>query len=386
MSVQDPYDELLARFRAEVGNETLSHRCVVTFPAGGMFIAVLREAYASLVDGAAGLTLTEQPACSGSLYAMSVEEAYFSARGDGVVKLREARGFTVGVGETLTYLLLVAGDVRIELEDWWEDNVAGPDCSVFTLRARSPERLRDALSALRYAVIKCGAPWKDPFARAPKRTDRARVETAARSFAEPALAWAALAPPNPRWTFVEEVFETCSSCSGSGLDPYAGACYGCSHNGKVVSGYRWTPHPPSMRHVIGFASDLAAMLQVDAAMCTLLERLAPWGRSAATNIEWLAEEPSHPGGSAPDWIPNCMVPVFKALRAALEDPTIPEGGLSLGWFSQGTRAWQNAAHRKPFAERKNPFEPLGTIVGAGYRLIIVGSETIPAHVRLSVDV
>lgn len=252
--------------------------------------------------------------------------------------------------------------------------------AVFQLSALTEERLLQAARELRFAH---DAPWKDPFTRTPRRAELARVTQLVAGETDPVRAWARVTTAEPRWQFVEERFVTCTSCGGSGLDPYAGACYGCTHDGKSLSEYVTAPHPPSLQHVLAFGADLPAMRAVEAAVHQLLERLAPWGVSATPQLDWLAEAPSHVRGG--HTIPNCLVPVFQALRAQSKDPTIPDGGFSEGWFSQGRRAWHDVRALHPFSERADPFEPLRAILEAGYRPLLVGNATVHAHVRLSCD-
>ena len=359
-------DERLARFCGSVGNDALlPHRSTVTFPEGGRDILILREVFASLTNGK--VELPSSPSRESG-----VEAAFYSTRGDGIVQLPSSPSLTPGMGKRLTYLLLAGEDASIE--------VADAELAVFTVRARSADLLEYAVKALVFELGAKGRAWQDSFPKAPQRADLARVEAAVKGLVDPARAWALVAAVAPaRWTFLEEQFETCSSCSGSGWDTHAGVCYGCSYGGRNRSGWRSSPHPPTLRDVVAFAADMEVMLRVAAAARSLVERLAPWGSPALTELEWVVAEKNHSSGSNLDVRPACMSPVFEALSEKLGDLSIPNG-LSAGWFTQGQHAWKNASAKAPFRTRLDPFEPLGEIMGAGYRV-----QFTARSVRLSCD-
>ena len=188
-------------------------------------------------------------------------------------------------------------------------------------------------------------------------------------FAEPAAAWASLVAPatRARWTFLEELFEICESCGGSGSDPYAGACYGCAHHGKHLVGYRAHPDPRSLAEVVLFAADLPVMHAVDAHACELAARLVPWGGAAVTQLEWVHAAPSALEPRA--YAPTCLHPVLASLRADAADGSIPHVGSGDDWwFGVATRAW--TARR---ASQPSPFAPLAAIYAAGYYANVTSS-------------
>ena len=352
------------QFCTKVRDErALPFRASVSFPSMGGLMGILREVYVAVTGGKVELPKST-----------SFDDSVSSARGDGLLSLKESRGFMVGMGETLTYLMLADENVSIEVEDFWEDNIAGPETAVFKLRARSAEQLKYAVSSLKFAVNQKGWGWKDEYP-APKRADRAKVEAAVRGLTDPAAAWAKLAVPDRGWTFLQEQFEICGSCSGSGWDTYSGVCYGCLYNGRNLSGWKPFPHPATMNDVIAFGAELEVMLRIDVSARTLVERLLPWGMPALSRLEWLVQETNHQSGSGFDRIPRCMVPVFTALSKDLNEPTL-EPGLDTGWLAQGSRAWKDCS----FSFRPDPFEPIREIRAAGYRV-----DFTTEAVRLSCD-
>ena len=313
----------------------------VTFPPVASVMEILRELFIAVTRDK--VTLPEKP----------IEDAVFSVRGDGLMKLNDS------------YLMLVHDNVSVEVEK----------TQIFHLRARTEPDLIYAVRTLRFAMELKGCSWKDDFTKLPKRADRARIEAEVGAFIDPAPAWALHGGIHPRWVFLEEQFETCTSCGGSALDSYAGACYACSYNGKNLVGWKHLPYPSKLSDVILLASDLAAMEQAATAVATLAERLSPWGAPACTKLEWVVAESHHGSGIEFDHIPSCMVKVVEALSQAVRDPTI-RPGLEKGWVTQCRSAWKESS----FSSRPDPFEPLAVIMGAGYW---IASTQTPDAIRLS---
>ena len=215
----------------------------VTFPPVASVMEILRELFIAVTRDK--VTLPEKP----------IEDAVFSVRGDGLMKLNDS------------YLMLVHDKVSVEVER----------TQTFHLRARTEPDLIYAVRTLRFAMELKGWSWKDDFTKLPKRADRARIEAEVGAFIDPAPAWALHGGIHPRGVFLEEQFETCPSCGGSALDSYAGACYACSYNGKNLVGWKHLPYPSKLSDVILFASDLMAFVPL-AALAAILFMVA-WGMS-----------------------------------------------------------------------------------------------------------
>lgn len=343
----------------------------MTFPVPTDFFQVLRSVYKTMSND--HVELPAERSTEGrtpSDWAASLDFTLLTSVGDGIVRLSESRGFMPGMGKTLTYYVLARDSGTAEVQYWWEDNIADPDVVVFTVRGRTPEYLERAVKAVVWAMRIHGPSWKDPFPRKPARAAREPVGTAVKGLSDPSRAWATLVPQlNARWTFLEELFEVCKSCGGSALDAYAGACYACNYDGRTLSGWKASPHPPSMRHVAAFGADLEVMRRLDAAVQKLSERLVPWGGAPATKLEWVLAELNHSSDADFRVPPRCIRPVLAALREG--DPSI-ELGLNEGWLTQAQRAWKAASSEKLYRGGADPFEPLSEIMQAGYRVEITG--------------
>jgi hypothetical protein len=218
------------------------------------------------------------------------------------------------------------------------------------------------------------APWQDPERARPSSAERERVTSVVAGETDPAAAWAKLAGAGlvqkevhgyPAWSYPEELFETCHSCKGTNEDwMYGGPCLACTHFGRRLAGYRPSPHPPTLRHVIEFGARAAAMPRASVAVVTLIERLRSWGGPTPKRIEWILEDVSL--GDRRLVLPRCLVPVLEALRAGLGDPTISARSGS-GWLTQGRHAWRVAARRRlDCAQGLDPFEPVEEIFHAGF--------------------
>ena len=211
----------------------------------------------------------------------------------------------------------------------------------------------------------------------PQRAERAAAEAAVKGVSDAAAAWKILAdqailPPgvfgHPQWTFLEELFEKCSSCGGSALDTDSGACYACNWNGYDLVGHRSTPYPPTMTHVIAYAADASNLLRVEASAQTLAERLVPWGTSAAMPpVEWVVEKENHLGREI-SFVVAFIRPVLAALSDALADPSLALSGVAPEWVELGNQGWERAREKgiELFCTRLNPFEPVDAILRAGY--------------------
>ncbi|MEO8702975.1 MAG: hypothetical protein ABI867_23215 [Kofleriaceae bacterium] len=64
----------------------------------------------------------------------------------------EPRGFMIGMGETLSYRLMVGDVTCVDAEDWWEDNISDPETTEFVIQARTAEALEQAVAALTAAA------------------------------------------------------------------------------------------------------------------------------------------------------------------------------------------------------------------------------------------
>ena len=139
----------IERIGAWVRDEERSHRRSLVFAHEIPNVLVLRDVYAALTNGVLPETSDTATVSARNGH---VSESWLSDRGDGLVVVREPRGFMMGMGETWTHVLAVGDDVRVEVEDWWEDNIADPDRVVFEVRARSAEALERATSAILIAA------------------------------------------------------------------------------------------------------------------------------------------------------------------------------------------------------------------------------------------
>jgi hypothetical protein len=142
----------LARFvqRVTAASQWPTQRTLSTTPPKA-FIPLLRDLYHALASPDSE-RLPDTP--DSSLYRSSLSdyhwanEVILSSSGDGLVCYGEHRGFMPGMGETLTYHLLVGDEIHIEVGDYWEDNIADPEEAVFRVQARSVEALDRAIKAL----------------------------------------------------------------------------------------------------------------------------------------------------------------------------------------------------------------------------------------------
>jgi hypothetical protein len=162
-----PSDAMLARFLEQltVAAHWPSH-CVITTPPNVAFTALLLDVFRALVspdDDAAKLpSRPSQPLVGDSVGYASVDQAYFTPRGDGVLTTTAPRGFMPGMGATLRYSLLVAEEIVIESEDYWEDNIADPDAAEFNIRAISEAPLECAIKTLTHYLSTRGVPFQMP--------------------------------------------------------------------------------------------------------------------------------------------------------------------------------------------------------------------------------
>jgi hypothetical protein len=134
------------RIGAYVDAKLFSSRCALVFAQEIPNALVLRDVYLALV----GVALPASPDTRGTVAVRNghVSESWISDRGDGMVMVREPRGFMAGMGETWTHVLAVGLDLHVEVEDGWEDNIADPDRAIFDVRARSAQELERAVSAI----------------------------------------------------------------------------------------------------------------------------------------------------------------------------------------------------------------------------------------------
>jgi hypothetical protein len=163
-----PRNEPLAWFRAKitVAARWPSH-CVISTRPKVAFTALFLDVFRALVqsdDDTAKLPKRpSMPTLAGAgLGHSSVDRAYFTPRGDGVLTTTAPRGFMPGMGQTLSYYLLVAEEIFMESEDYWEDNIADPDAADFKIRATSDAPLERAVKTLTHCLTARGVPFLMP--------------------------------------------------------------------------------------------------------------------------------------------------------------------------------------------------------------------------------
>jgi len=148
-----PDDEAFTKFWERVcGSKQWPGHCTMFCPGGVHFVKFFRELYPVLAP--AGRVLPNVPVrwTTCDTGEDSLEEAYLTPGGDGVVAVGRHRGFMPGMGQTLTYFLVVGDGLCVEVQDYWEDNIADPESATFQVRAGSEQDLKRATCALESAI------------------------------------------------------------------------------------------------------------------------------------------------------------------------------------------------------------------------------------------
>jgi hypothetical protein len=126
------------------------------YPPGLPFVEIFRELFPTLVPEGRALPRAPVRSTRCDLEQASLDEAYLTAEGDGVLAVSRHRGFMPGMGQTLTYFVVAGDEVCVEVEDYWEDNIADPDSAPFQVRGRSAQDLARATSAVSSALAARG--------------------------------------------------------------------------------------------------------------------------------------------------------------------------------------------------------------------------------------
>lgn len=121
---------------------------VLTCATGVAPEEILREVYGALAPEGRALPAAPRRSTTCRFDGESLGLSYVTDRGDGVLVLTQLRGFMPGAGATLTYLLRAGEEGFVEVEDWWEDNVADPATLEFHVRAPTLQEWERAKAAL----------------------------------------------------------------------------------------------------------------------------------------------------------------------------------------------------------------------------------------------
>ena len=142
-----PNDTLVSLWRRARASREWPHRRALVYPPGVLRVERLVALHRALAPAA---PLPSDPVrwwtCDES--DDRLDEGYASSDVSGALALSRPRGFMPGVGQTLTYFVLVDDAVCVEVEDFWEDNVGDATSTTFELRARTEQGLVRAADGL----------------------------------------------------------------------------------------------------------------------------------------------------------------------------------------------------------------------------------------------